>query len=374
MEPIKRKRITRVGSGAFSIYLPKKWIDSWPEAQQENREVDLHRIGDSLLIVPAITEQRLEATIEPSKKAVRRWLLSGYLRGNNDVTLLPEGGAFDNDAISAGRDFLRHLDERLIASCTAQSIGYRLNTELPPPAASGDDILAVMAAKVAEMIDLAEQAVTSYGVDPDRCLHALALLQATHEEDVSRYFHQAMRMVATLELPLETVSDFQVLDLVAADLHRMADHLLRMASTILQAYGLGLEDLAYPREHLMKQIGTGAALAPIAVQILRTYPRGFDEARELFARLTDAIARKDTITLADVNSDAYDGQDAVQQRIFRTIVDNWGTGDVDDAEAAMAGFVAYQLSVPLTDVVGAMGTTARHCLGLLTAAPGRVAK
>src|SRR5688572_18974933 len=46
--PIKRKRVTQVGSGAYSIYLPKRWIDGWPPEQREKREVDLHQINQSL--------------------------------------------------------------------------------------------------------------------------------------------------------------------------------------------------------------------------------------------------------------------------------------------------------------------------------------
>lgn len=368
MEPIKRKRVTRVGSGAFSIYLPKKWIDSWTPAQQKDREVDLHLINEALLIVPVLTDQSVETTIDPDKRAVRRWLLSCYLRGKQTVRLLPEGGRFDNDAVAAGRDFLRHLDERLVATCTPEEIGFTLNADLPPPAATGADILAVMGAKVIEMVGLARDAVATYGTDPDRTLHALGLLQATYAEDVSRYFHQAMRMVATIELPLTTVTDFQVLDLVAADLHRMADHAQRIAVTILREYGLGLDDLAYPRDHLLERMGERDPLKGVARDMVRGYDAAFAEAERLLRRLMDALTAPDIPALADLIGDTYRAQDAIQERIFQTVTDHWGTADAAETEAAMAGFTAYQISVPISNLFGAVGTTARHGLGLLTAA------
>lgn len=368
MQSIKRKRVTRVGSGAFSIYLPKKWIDGWTLAQQKDREVDLHVINDSLLIVPVLTDQSVETTIDVDKRAVRRWLLSAYLRGKQRVRLLPDGDRFENDAVAAGRDFLRHLDERLVATCTPEEIGFTLNADLPPPAATGEDILAVMGAKVVEVVALARDAVATYGTDPDRTLHALGLLQATYDEDVSRYFHQAMRLVATIELPLRTVTDFQVLDLVAADLHRMADHAQRIAVTILREYGLSLDDLAYPRDHLLERMAHRDSPKGVARDMVRGYGAAFDEAERLLKQFLDALAGPNIEILAELIGDSYRAQDRIQERIFQTVTDHWGTADAAETEAAMASFTAYQISVPISNILGAVGTTARHSVGLLTAA------
>lgn len=369
MDAIIRKRITRVGSGAFSIYLPKKWIDEWPERQREQREVDLHHIGDGILITPVHADLSLDQQIEADTRVVRRWLLSAYLRGHNDVVLRPAQGTFDTEVVIAGRDFLRHLDERLVAHCGPEAIGYSLKAELPPPAQRGSDILNAMDAKVAEMLNLAEDAVRSFGLDDQRCLHSLRLLQSVHDEDLSRYFHQAIRMVASLELPLQTVTDFQVLDLVAADLHRMGDHALRIGTTLLHAYGLELEDLAYPRAHLLERIQDVPPPHGVARQIIHTYPKGFADARALLARLSEAFAAQDMPAVAELIGDAYRAQDRLQQRIFEAVVENWGTGDSQDPAALTGAFTAYQISIPIADILGAVGVTARHGLGLLTAAP-----
>src|ERR1041385_1577206 len=95
VEAVKRKRVTQVGSGAWSIYLPKKWIDSWIPEQQAGREVDLHRISNSLLVVPVRQDRSFHATIPPRPDTVRTLLLSAYVRGHDAVELRPDAGAFD---------------------------------------------------------------------------------------------------------------------------------------------------------------------------------------------------------------------------------------------------------------------------------------
>src|SRR5687767_684313 len=152
VQAIKRKRVTRVGSGAWSVYLPKKWIDSWTPAQQEGREVDLHIISGSLLIVPVLQDRGFEATGPADVEALRTLLLSAYVRGYESVRLHP-ADRFPNDAIAAARDFLRHLDERLVATVGPELIGF----ELPATggAAPAVDLLQSMGARLGETLDLA---------------------------------------------------------------------------------------------------------------------------------------------------------------------------------------------------------------------------
>src|SRR5688572_17006322 len=96
VEAVKRKRVTQVGSGAWSIYLPKKWIDSWSPEQQAGREVDLHLINNSLLIVPVLQERAIEAEVSCRADQLRTVLLSAYVRGAASVRLKPEDGRFDS--------------------------------------------------------------------------------------------------------------------------------------------------------------------------------------------------------------------------------------------------------------------------------------
>lgn len=367
MEAIKRKRVTRVGSGAFSIYLPKKWIDEWSPEQQEGREVDLHRINDALLIVPALIDASAEAELPADTPSVTRWLLSAYVRGRIKATARPADGArFDNDTITAARDLLRHLDERLVAHFSPDEIRFEIDRDLPPPAATGRDLLRVMGAKVQEVIRLAEEAVGTYATEPDRAIHALQLLEATHEEDVSRLFHQALRLVANLELPITTVSDFQMLDLVAADLLRISGHTVQITQTIMADYGLEITDLAYPRQHLLERIEHTGPPGPVSRDILRAYRPAFEDGHAMLERLLEALAAGDVASLAAVEAEAHKSQAALSQRIFRAIAEHWGKEETPDE--AQRGYNAYRLATPITNIALGVANTARHAMTLMAAA------
>jgi phosphate uptake regulator len=368
VEPLKRKRVTRVGSGAWSIYLPKKWIDSWSPEQQAGREVDLHLISNSLLVVPVVQDRSIQATVPPGAGPVREVLLSAYVRGADSVHLIPDGGGrFDSDCIAATRDFLRHLDERLVATVGPDAIGFRVPATAPAPGGSGLDFLTLMAAKVREVVGLAADAVEHAGSDPDRALHAARLLQAIHEEDLSRLFHQALRRVATLEFPLESVTDFQLLDLAAAALHGMGAQAVRIAATLLDGYGLALEDLAYPRAQLVRRLGRRPAPTPVAREMVQAYRKPFAAAQHLLDALPAALAAPGTQPLRALAADALAARARLQQALFEAIVRHWG----DEASRAGAeqGFIAYQAGHPLANLLGSLATLADLATTLLAVRP-----
>jgi phosphate uptake regulator len=367
VEPLKRKRVTRVGSGAWSIYLPKKWIDSWSPEQREGRAVDLHLISNSLLIVPVVQDRSLAAKVPPASGPVRDLLLSAYVRGAADVRLAPASGRFDSDCIAAARDFLRHLDERLVATVGPDAIGFRVPEAAPAPGGSGFDLLALMAAKVREVVGLAADAVEHAGADPDRALHAARLLQAIQEEDLSRLFHQILRRVATLEFPLESVTDFQLLDLAAAHLHAMGAQAVRIAGTILEGYGLTLEDLAFPRAQLVQRLGRRPALTPVAREMVQAYRKPFAAAQGLVESLPAALSAPTTAPLRALAAEALSARGQLQQALFDAVVRHWG----DEASAAgvAQGFIAYQAGHPLANLLGSLATLADLATTLLAARP-----
>ncbi|MFA5944584.1 MAG: hypothetical protein WC876_08980 [Candidatus Thermoplasmatota archaeon] len=370
MEAIKRKRVTQVGSGAWSIYLPKKWIDSWSPAQQAGREVDLHLINNALLIVPVQQDRAITAKVSGKADTLRTLLLSAYVRGAASVRLEPETGRFDSDCIAATRDFLRHLDERLVATVGPDAIGFHLPETGLAPAGTGLDLLALMAAKVREVVGLAGDCIEHSGTDPDRALHAARLLQSIHEEDVSRLYHQTLRRVATLELTLESITDFQLLDLAASHLHSMGAQAVRMAATILEGYGLVLEDLAYPRADLVKRLGRRPALPPVAREIVQGYRKPFASAQALLAALPAPLATGDVPALRALGTQALAARDTLQEALFSAVVRHWG--DEASKEGAALGFTAYQAGPPLANLLGKIASLAEHAITLTAAKPKAV--
>lgn len=356
---VLRKRVTRVGSGAFSIYLPKKWIDTWGPEQQEEREVVLRFISRSLLVSPAIMRRASTLTVPVDQRVVCLHLLSGYVRGHDETELLPAEGTFDNDCIAAARDFLRHLDERLSATVTPERIAFRLRPDLPAPSTGGVDLLAMMGAKIREMLGLARDCVDAYAVDPDRTLHGLRLLRDTHDEDVSRIFHQALRLVATLELPLESVSEYQLLGMAASDLQQVSSQVLVVASTLLDAYGLRMGDLDYPRDHLLKAVQRPRVPTGVARALRRAAVPAFEDLDGLVRDLLAALAERDATALLAVQDRAVAAQRGLQERIFAAVVEHWGaeTGPGEGAAAYGASRIGTALANMLDETAAIASTS-----------------
>ncbi|MGB1696917.1 MAG: hypothetical protein ACPHK8_00795 [Thermoplasmatota archaeon] len=362
MEQVKRKKISRVGSGAFSLYIPKKWIDGWTPAQQEEREVDLHEINESLLLTPVIRDRTLTRTIPDDVAVVQRTLLSGYLRGLQEVELTPET-EFGSASQSEARRLLRHLDEHIIATCKPNKIGFHVNPDIAPAASDHRGLLLLMGAKVHDSLVMAQEAVESYGDDVAKTIHSLQMLVANHEEDVARMFFQSGRLVANLELPLNAVSDFQLLGLATADFYRMSLHTMAIAAAVMETYGLTMDDLAYPADHVATK--AHAELSDIARDISRSYRSAFKDARNLFDELLQGLTKGDMDVLAGISDQATEASNRMQGRIFTTIQHHWGRGV--EPQDALTTFNAYRISIPLGSFMGAAKVLAGHAMAFLEA-------
>lgn len=362
MEQVKRKKISRVGSGAYSLYIPKKWIDGWTSEQQVLREVDLHEINESLLLTPVLRDRTLRRTIPDDVALVQRALLSGYLRGLEEVELLPEM-AFGSASQSEARRLLRHLDEHIIATCKPDKIGFHVNPNIVPAATDHKGLLLLMGAKVQDSLVMAQEAVESYGDDVAKTIHSLQMLVANHEEDVARMFFQSGRLVANLELPLNAVSDYQLLGHATADFYRMSLHTMAIASAVMETYGLTMADLAYPAEHVAAK--AHAELSDIARDMSRGYRSAFNDARTIFESLLQGLTGGDMEVLAGIADTAAEASNRMQGRIFSTIQHHWGRGV--EPQDALTTFNAYRISIPLGSFMGAAKVLAGHASAFLEA-------
>jgi len=354
MQAIQRKRVTQVGSGAYAIYLPKRWIDAWSPEQKARREVDLHTINNSILLVPAERRRRFEAEVPPDPDRVRMALLSAYVRGNHEATLRPlarspkSPGAFDDACVALARDFLRHLDERLLTSIGPDRIHFAVQPTLPPPFASGQDLLALMATKLREMVALAADCVDAHARSPERARHAARLLGDLQEEDLARLYRQALRVVANLELPLGSVSDFQVLDLVAAELDTAGSACVAAAQAVLA--GLEPKGKAPETPH------------PTVVAIHRAYARSLTEAGELVQRLDAELRGRDATALLGVAAAARAADAALAERLFATIAEAVGGTPLPPQ-----AFAAYQVRHAVANLHLALGRAAERAASILAA-------
>ncbi|MFO1532805.1 MAG: hypothetical protein ABR562_03765 [Thermoplasmatota archaeon] len=362
MQGTKRKRVTQVGSGAYSVYLPKKWIDGWSPEQRAAREVDLHFINNSLLIVPALRRLRFETKVDTEQAFVRMMLLSAYVRGHHEVVLHPKG-AFDEDCVAMARDLLRHLDERLLTTVGPEAIGFTVQGNMPPAFASGSDLLHLMTTKLREMVALAAECVEAFGTKPERALHTARLLHSLQDEDLSRLYHQAIRMVANLELPLGAVSDFQFLDLVAAEMQTVGSQCVAVGHAVISGYGLSPADLLLPRADLAKRAAAVRDLPPVVLAIVRVYGRSFEEARTLLARFAAALEARDATALLAIVASAEQAQNDLARRLFATIEELVGQG----GSLSPAAYTAYQVRHAAGSVFAGLGRAAERAASLSAA-------
>ena len=359
MDESKRKRVTRVGSGAYSVYLPKKWIEAWPPEQQIDRAIDLHHIGHSILVVPVLEERRFDASLPDQRAEVEDSLVSAYVRGCNTVVLTADS-SFSNDVITAARQLLRHLDERIVATVSKDEIGYTLDPSRPPPFTSGADILALMVAKLREVLALAAEAVDAHTDDPERAIHCIQLCHAVHREDVGRLLHQTLRMVATVELPIATVTDFQLLDLLAAAFFGASSQAIRVANAVLSDLGIPRDQLDHPRELLLAKVQAETP-SPLARAILRTYRKPFDGMKEILPKLQDAIAKADMKALRAHVESLDLAAEALQARVLEQVAMHWGTST--DGRS----FAAYRMMHPVLEILATLARACRHAITLRAA-------
>lgn len=367
MDGVKRKRVTRVGSGAYSVYLPKKWIDAWTPQQQAGREVDLHAISGSLLIVPALQDRSLRLAAPDDTRRLPAMLRSAYVRGHDDVAIAAGARPFSNDDIAGARELLRHLDERIVASVGPDRIAFRVPHDgLGPP-----DTLASLGARLVEAVDLAAECIEHAGTDPERVAHAARLLRAIQEEDIGRILHQTLRRVATLDLPIATVTDLQLLDLCAFLLHGVGSQAAAVAFSILADLGVTPADLGLPRDVLRPRLRPAGPLPPVARDLLQGHRASMRSAQDLLRSLLPALRDADLEGLAAAASMAAQVRNDLQQRVFEAVTRHWG--DPVAAPDAARAYAAYQLANPLANLVTALGACAEQAILFLAARPQETA-
>jgi hypothetical protein len=360
---IKRKRITQVGSGAYAIYLPKKWIDAWSREQRARREVDLHLINNSLLIVPVLRRRRFEARVRADAEHVRTMLLSSYVRGHHEATLRPAGDQpFSEACVAMARSFLRHLDERLLTTVRPHEISFVVPDNAPPAYATGDALLRLMVTKLQEMVTLAAECVESFGTRPEGALHAAQLLASMQEEDLARLYRQALRMVANLELPLGTASEFQVLDLVAAELESMGASCLAVAHVVVAAHGIAPADLHGPRAELGRRMEPLADLPTALTTVLRVYARAFEQAHAILGRLGAALQGRGTEDLLQVMRDARAAATELSTRLYATVQELLRGGQL-----SAPAYIVYQVRQPASSLLFGLERAAERAVSLTAA-------
>lgn len=253
-----RKRISRAGSGGYSIYLPKQWINSWTEEQNKDRLVDMIGLGDHLILTPKIARKRISVSSEEmSNYELKQYIVSSYVNGADEFRLT--SNRLSDSLIGESRNIIRLLDENLTPGSTNFEISYSNQSNIVHDT---DTLFNLLFDKVTEGENLAIDLLTCFDVNPKKGIQILRLMYALEEEDIDRLAFQTLRTLARCDSSSRTISDLNVKWMATDSLERIGDNLYAIAGLVSASYGLEREMLQYPVEYLQEHVLKDGARVP----------------------------------------------------------------------------------------------------------------
>ncbi|MEW5760301.1 MAG: hypothetical protein AB1779_06010 [Candidatus Thermoplasmatota archaeon] len=247
-----RKRVTRVGSGAYSIYLPKKWIEDWCEKQKESMEVELLTLGEHLIVSPIVRkmEKEIDAKLENIEEA-KYALISSYINGYENFKLNSRE-RLKEEVICGAMAFTRSLDENIVARVSENSIACTMRAQAQLP--TYKDLLSLLFDRNLDIIEMAKEILFYYELNPNRTLHIMKMVYSIEEEDIDRLTYQILRLLVNLQVQVNSLSELYFLCLVSDVLERIGDALIGIVELVCELYGINKEHLSYPIEILEKEL------------------------------------------------------------------------------------------------------------------------
>jgi hypothetical protein len=252
--PIKsRKRVTRSGKGAFSLYLPKKWVDNWSEDQHKDRNVDLLELDDHLIISPVRKNSSKSLALNGgTDDEIRQFLLCTYVRGYESADLKSE--KFADEQMSAARSFMRLLDEKMILDISEKRIAYGRSFKVSLESPTISQMQRLLFEKIQESLRLARELLEHYDENPTRAIHLLKMMRTLEEEDVDRISMQIFRRASRMELKFDSFADLFFVVLTTDMLEKLGDSIFGIARSVCRFYGMDEERLLFPLEVIEKDV------------------------------------------------------------------------------------------------------------------------
>lgn len=291
------KRITQ-GKGAYSLYIPKKWIEKWKDEQSKERNVNLLLLDDYLIISPVHKVSSISSrTSSQSVDDVKRFLLSSYVRGFESAELIAED-RFSDEQIMGARDFMRFLDERISLSADEKRIVFSRSIALTSIPSSALQMRALIFDKLTDAIKLTIELIEYFDRNKRRALHLMQMLRLL-EEDVDRFAFQILRQASRIEVPIESISDLYFIVLTTSLLESISDSIFGTVRDICKIYGIDHNRLSFPTDVLLGEI----KVSPIRVSedlenIRKLYSSQFEMCRKYLQKIRSFM-------LADGSEKAY---------------------------------------------------------------------
>lgn len=281
-----RKKVTRSGKGAFSLYLPKKWIDGWSQEQRKDRVVDLIQIDEYLIVAPAKRGKAKSVLLENgSTDAVKQFLLSSYARGYEAADI--RSNHFTDEQICGARSFARLLDEKLILDITEKRISYGKDFGVTIDMPSVTQMQRLQFEKLLESLRLCHELLQYFDHNRRRTVHLLRMLRTLEEEDLDRMAMQIMRRAARMEILFDSFADLYYVVLTTDLLEKTGDSVYGIARCICRLYSLDEERLLFPLEALVKEVSPPERLPQSMEGLREVYLESLRKAEDLLRSVTD---------------------------------------------------------------------------------------
>ncbi|MFP4196691.1 MAG: hypothetical protein ACLFS6_03455 [Methanomassiliicoccales archaeon] len=292
MSSPNRKRVTKTGKGAFSLYLPKRWIDQWSKEQLKERRVDLQEVGDHLIISPIIKGSFQTGFLEHGDEdEIRQFLLCSYVQGYESAELRSEG--FSDEQMSAARNFVRLLDERLILDVREESIGYGRDFKVNMDSPSVDQLQRLLFEKLHESLRLSKELIAHLNGNRNRTIHLLHTLRTLEEEDIDRVAMQIMRRASRMEITFHSFPDLFYTVLTTDLLEKLGDAIFGIAEGVCDLYGLDKGRLSFPMETILEEMDVSSTLGLRNLQRTKeAYMREVEQLEEHLRRTMDIVLNR----------------------------------------------------------------------------------
>jgi len=248
-----RKRVTRSGKGAFSLYLPKKWVDDWCEEQSSERKVDLLEMDDHLIISPVMKNNSSSASLNGGRDdEIRQFLLCTYVRGYESADLT--SNRFSDEQICAARSFMRLLDEKMILDVSEDRIAYGRSFKVSLESPTISQMQRLLFEKIQESMRLASELIQHFDDNPRRAIHLLKMMHTLEEEDVDRLSMQIFRRATRMEFKFDSFADLFFVVLTTDLMEKMGDSIFKIARSVCRFYDMKEDRLLFPLEVVVKDI------------------------------------------------------------------------------------------------------------------------
>ncbi len=284
------KRISRAGSGGFSIYLPKQWINGWLDEQVAGKEVDMFSLGDQLILTPRLSTKRMSVSAGAmTRDELKEYIVSAFIKGADEFRL--ESSALSEALIGESRNIVRLLDENLVPASNDDAISY---ANRPAIVHETNALLSLLFDKVAEGEGLASDLLNSFDINPDKGIQILRLMYSLEEEDIDRVAFQILRNLSKCEPSSRTLTELNLKWTTADALERIGDTLYAVAGLVCESYGLERDELQYPVEYLQEHALTKDFAIPDHIHCLKEqFVADMNECSESLLKVKEAVLARD---------------------------------------------------------------------------------